>query len=143
MTDTIKHQGIVENIEGSHVRVRIVQTSACAACSAKGHCSSADQKEKMIDITTPDASSYHHGEHVWVVGTLSMSATAIGFAFVIPFFVVVVALFVLVAALGSELYAALGALALLAVYYLLLKLNKDKLGRKFSFMIQPMTNRNL
>ena len=33
MTDIIKHRGIVENIEGSHVRVRIVQTSACSACS--------------------------------------------------------------------------------------------------------------
>lgn len=46
MADIIKHQGIVENINGSHVMVRIVQTSACAACSAKGHCASADTKEK-------------------------------------------------------------------------------------------------
>ena len=34
--NTIKHLGIVENIQGSHLSVRIVQTSACAACSAKG-----------------------------------------------------------------------------------------------------------
>ena len=49
--NTIKHLGIVENIQGSHLSVRIVQTSACAACSAKGHCSSADSKDKIIDIT--------------------------------------------------------------------------------------------
>ena len=48
--NTIKHLGIVENIQGSHLSVRIVQTSACAACSAKGHCSSADSKDKIIDI---------------------------------------------------------------------------------------------
>ena len=58
MANTIKHQGIVENINGSHVMVRIVQTSACAACSAKGHCASADTKEKMIDVISNDASSY-------------------------------------------------------------------------------------
>ena len=44
--NTIKHLGIVENIQGSHLSVRIVQTSACAACSAKGHCSSADSRTK-------------------------------------------------------------------------------------------------
>ena len=51
MADTIKHQGIVENINGTHLQVRIVQTSACAACSIKGHCTSADAKEKLIDVT--------------------------------------------------------------------------------------------
>ena len=56
--NTIKHLGIVENIQGSHLSVRIVQTSACAACSAKGHCSSADSKDKIIDITDVTAASY-------------------------------------------------------------------------------------
>ena len=72
MADIIKHQGIVENINGSHVMVRIVQTSACAACSAKGHCASADTKEKMIDVISNDASSYQPGDRVIVFGELSM-----------------------------------------------------------------------
>ena len=38
--------------------VRIVQTSACAACSVKGHCSSADSKDKIIDIIDTAAASY-------------------------------------------------------------------------------------
>ena len=62
--NTIKHLGIVENIQGSHLSVRIVQTSACAACSAKGHCSSADSKDKIIDIIDTAASSYQVGEKV-------------------------------------------------------------------------------
>ena len=56
--NTIKHLGIVENIQGSHLSVRIVQTSACAACSAKGHCSSADSKDKIIDIIDSTASAH-------------------------------------------------------------------------------------
>lgn len=59
--NTIKHLGIVENIQGSHLSVRIVQTSACAACSAKGYCSSADSKDKIIDIIDTAASSYQGG----------------------------------------------------------------------------------
>ena len=38
MADTIKHQGIVENIIGSQIFVRIVQTTGCASCSARGYC---------------------------------------------------------------------------------------------------------
>ena len=59
--NTIKHLGIVENIQGSHLSVRIVQTSACAACSVKGHCSSADSKDKIIDIIDTAAASYQVG----------------------------------------------------------------------------------
>ena len=71
MADTIRHQGIVENINGTHLQVRIVQTSACASCSIKGHCSSADTKEKLIDVID-ESSSYQPGDRVWVVGELSM-----------------------------------------------------------------------
>ena len=58
MANTIKHQGIVENINGSHLQVRIIQTSACASCSVKGHCTSADTKEKLVDVADANAASY-------------------------------------------------------------------------------------
>ena len=86
MADTIRHQGIVENINGTHLQVRIVQTSACASCSIKGHCSSADTKEKLIDVID-ESSSYQPGDRVWVVGELSMGVMAVLLAFVFPFFV--------------------------------------------------------
>ena len=61
MANTIKHQGIVENINGSHLQVRIIQTSACASCSVKGHCTSADTKEKLVDVADANAASYQPG----------------------------------------------------------------------------------
>ena len=91
--NTIKHLGIVENIQGSHLSVRIVQTSACAACSAKGHCSSADSKDKIIDIIDTAASSYQVGEKVMVVGETSMGMMAVGLAFVLPFVLLIFSLF--------------------------------------------------
>ena len=51
MTNIIKHQGTVEHIEGTHVQVRIIQTSACSSCSAKSLCHSSESKEKLIDTS--------------------------------------------------------------------------------------------
>ncbi|WP_277114153.1 SoxR reducing system RseC family protein, partial [Bacteroides stercorirosoris] len=116
MADIIKHQGIVENINGSHVKVRIVQTSACAACSAKGHCASADTKEKLIDVTTGDASSYQPGDRVIVFGELSMGMIAVLLAFIVPFCILVISLFIFMAVWNDELRSALCSLALLIPY---------------------------
>mgnify|MGYP000837360943 CR=1 FL=1 len=136
MANTIKHQGIVENINGSHLQVRIIQTSACASCSVKGHCSSADTKEKLIDITDAAAGSYQPGDRVWVVGELSMGAMAVLYAFILPFFVVILSLFIFMAIWNDELLSALCSLALLIPYYYILWLNKSRLKKKFSFSIK-------
>lgn len=138
--NTIKHLGIVENIQGSHLSVRIVQTSACAACSAKGHCSSADSKDKIIDIIDTAASSYQVGERVMVVGEMSMGMMAVVLAFIIPFVLLIFSLFLFMALIGNELYAALLSLAVLVPYYFILWLNKTRLKQKFSFTIKPINN---
>lgn len=138
MANTIKHQGIVENINGSHLQVRIIQTSACASCSIKGHCSSADTKEKLIDVTDDNVSSYQPGDRVWVIGELSMGVMAVLLAFILPFLVLVFSLFIFMAIWNDELGSALCSLALLIPYYYILWLNKSRLGKKFSFSISPM-----
>ena len=138
MANTIKHQGIVENINGSHLQVRIIQTSACASCSIKGHCSSADTKEKLIDVTDDNVSSYQPGDRVWVIGELSMGVMAVLLAFILPFLVLIYSLFIFMAIWNDELGSALCSLALLIPYYYILWLNKSRLGKKFSFSISPM-----
>ena len=138
--NTIKHLGIVENIQGSHLSVRIVQTSACAACSAKGHCSSADSKDKIIDIIDTAASSYRVGEKVMVIGETSMGMMAEVLAFIIPFILLIFSLFLFMALMENELYSALLSLAILIPYYFILWLNKTRLKQKFSFTIKPINN---
>ena len=138
--NTIKHLGIVENIQGSHLSVRIVQTSACAACSVKGHCSSADSKDKIIDIIDTAAASYQVGENVMVFGETSMGMQAVALAFIIPFVLLIFTLFLFMALIENELYAALLSLAVLVPYYYILWLNKTRLKQKFSFTIKPINN---
>ena len=138
--NTIKHLGIVENIQGSHLSVRIVQTSACAACSAKGHCSSADSKDKIVDVTAVTAASYEVGEGVMVIRETSMGMMAVVLAFVLPFVLLIFSLFLLMAWIENELYAALLSLAVLIPYYFVLWLNKTRLKQQFSFTIKPINN---
>lgn len=138
MANTIRHQGVVTGVNGSHLQVKIIQTSACAACSVKGHCTSADTKEKLVEALADGTSSYEVGDKVWVTGELSMGVMAVLYAFVLPFFVILISLFTCMSLWNDELLAALCSLALLIPYYYVLWMNRTRLGRKFRFTVQPM-----
>lgn len=141
MSDIIQHSGTVESIDGNHIRVRIVQTSACSTCAAHKYCNSSEKKEKMIDVYTKDASNYLIGQSVNVFGTTSMGMRAILLAFGIPFVVLVVALYVsLWLTDGNEPLSALVAMISVALYYLVLYVCRDWMGKKFIFMIKPINN---
>jgi len=136
MADIIKHRGIVEKVEGSHVVVRIVQTSACSSCSAKGLCNASESKEKQIDVYEVNA-SYHIGEEVVLCGTTSMGMRAVFLAFGIPMLLLLVALFVTMRVTdGDALVSSLVALFAVVPYYLVIYFMKDKLNKTFSFTIE-------
>ena len=136
MADIIKHRGIVEKVEGAHVVVRIVQTSACAACSAKGLCNASESKEKQIDVFEADA-SYRIGEEVVLCGSTSMGMRAVFLAFGIPMLLLLFALFVSMRVTdGDALVSSLVALLAVVPYYLVIYFMKDKLNKTFSFTIE-------
>ena len=136
MADIIKHRGIVEKVDGSHIVVRIVQTSACSACSAKGLCNASDSKEKQIDVYEVNP-SYQIGEEVMVCGTTSMGMRAVLLAFGVPLLILVLALGVSMKLTGEDALLSSG-IALLSVvpYYIAIYFCKDKLNRTFSFTIE-------
>ena len=136
MADIIKHRGIVEKIDGSHIVVRIVQTSACSACSAKGLCNASESKEKQIDVYEANP-SYQIGEEVMVCGTTSMGMQAVLLAFGVPLLILVLALGVSMKLTGEDALLSSG-IALLSVvpYYTAIYFCKDKLNRTFSFTIE-------
>jgi sigma-E factor negative regulatory protein RseC len=85
MRETITHQGVVESVEGEHVRVNILQVSACSSCKARSLCTTSESKEKIIDVYEPGAAEkYRRGDAVNVCGTLSMGKQAVRLAFGIP-----------------------------------------------------------
>ena len=75
-----------------------------------------------------------------VIGETSMGMMAVVLAFVLPFVLLIFSLFLLMALIENELYAALLSLAVLVPYYYILWLNKTRLKQKFSFTIKPINN---
>ena len=136
MADIIKHRGIVEKIEGSHIVVRIVQTSACSACSAKGLCNASESKEKQIDVYEVNP-AYRIGEEVVLCGSTSMGMKAVVLAFGVPVLVLLAVLFITMRVTdGDALLSAVVALLAVVPYYVVLYLMKDKMNKTFSFVIE-------
>ena len=147
----IKHDGIIIalNKDGTAL-VRIVQTSACAACKAKAMCASAESAEKemtavllsdngrpmgygVLDADKP-LLEYKVGDAVEVMVQQRMGWKAVVLAYLLPFFVMLAVMLI-----GNAIWAVreeiLGTVALcaMALYYLVLGVFKDKLQKEFSF----------
>lgn len=137
MKEIIEHQGVIESIEDAHVRVNIVQMAACSGCKARSLCTSSESKEKIIDVYEVGAKNkYKVGDSVNVCGTLSMGRLAVVLAFGIPLIIIAVWMIVAIACLKlGELFSVAVLAVVLAVYFYVLYLNRDRLAKKFSFWI--------
>ena len=131
----IKHEGIIDHIEGDVAHVRIQSESACAACHAKGVCGAADQREKFLDIPVR-GEEYRDGERVEVQVARNLGFKAVGFGYFYPFLLVMGVLIGLSTAGMNEMQAGCWALASVVPYYLLLYLFRQQIGAGFSFSIK-------
>ena len=113
----IKHDGIIIALnEDGTALVRIVQTSACAACKAKAMCASAESVEKEMTVVllgesapqksadfsgTPQAMrregerrGFAVGDTVEVMVQQKMGWKAVMLAYLLPFFVMLAVMFI-------------------------------------------------
>lgn len=136
MSNKIKHAGVVDGVEGECVRVRILQSSACSACKVAAHCNASETKEKIIDVMDADASHYQKGDQVMVVADTAVGFRASLYGYLLPLVLMVVTLVAVLAASHSEGLAALSALGILVLYYVLLFLMRNKLRNRLSFTLE-------
>jgi len=132
----IEHKGIVTEISANSVFVELTVMSACSACHAKAMCSF-DSAQKIIEITNP-SENYEIGEVVNVVMKESLGKKALLLGYMLPFVVLIASLVILSATGMREGLAGLISIAMLAPYYLVLYLCKDKIQRKFNFNIEKI-----
>lgn len=135
MSAEIRHEGVVDSIDGQKVTVRILQTSACAGCQASGICRAAESREKLVEVHSADAGNYGVGQTVTVAGAESLGLKAVAFAFGLPLLLLLAALVTAVAVSGSEKTAAIAALGILVPYYAVLFLLRDRIKKDFQFRI--------
>jgi len=136
MSNRITHSGVVERVEGDCVKVRIVQTSACAACKVASHCNAAESKVKIVDVLTSDSSAYRAGEEVVVSASKDVANRALLLGFGLPFLLLVGMLVVMLRLTSEQGLAALGAIGALIPYYILLWLMRDRIRQQISFRIE-------
>lgn len=146
MNDTISHDGTVISIDDEHITVRIVQMAACASCKVAGYCSSAESKEKLVDVWTKDYAKYGIGDEVKVLAQSGVGTLAVIVGFVIPVVLVVLAVVVTLWLTGDggvwplkspddQGVAAVMGLVVLVPYYLGVYACRGMLKRKLTFTL--------
>jgi sigma-E factor negative regulatory protein RseC len=136
MSQKISHAGVIESIEGDSIKVRIVQTSACAACKVAGHCNAAESKVKIVDVVGADATRYQLGQEVVVWASKDVANKALVLGFGMPFLLMIAVLVIVLHVTDNEGVAALSALGSLLLYYGLLWLRRESIQRGISFRIE-------
>ena len=137
MHTKISHSGIVESIEKGCVKVRILQTSACAACKVAGHCNASEAKEKIVDVlNVSDSAGLKIGDNVVVCASRDVANRALLLGFGIPFLILITVLLMALRFTSEEGLAAIAALLALMPYYGLLYLFRDKIQKRLSFYLE-------
>lgn len=134
----IEHSGIIQRIERGKVYVLIEQKSACSSCSANKYCSSSEKTNKIIDVECVDAERYNVGDRVNVVATLSMGRKAVLLAFIVPFLILIVSLFGLMAFTNDEIISGLLSILFLVPYYIYLWFKRYTMKKSFVFTLKAI-----
>ena len=137
MSTTIRHQGIIDSIEGNHLRIRIQQTSACAACKIQNHCNASESKEKIIDVYNESSARRHaKGQQVTVSVSGTVATQSLLLAFGLPL-LLMLAVFFVASALGTNQgIAALLMLGALIPYYFIVWCFRHRIARHVIFRIE-------
>ena len=137
MSKKIEHTGIITHIDKQTVQVSIIQKAACSDCHAKSACTASEMDEKIIDVANT-GENYSIGEKVMLTGQSSIGFLAVLLAFVIPFLLILLGLFILQSVTDNEALSGILALSLLIPYYIILSLFNSKLKNKFQFQIEKL-----
>lgn len=135
MEHRISHEGIVTNINGDEVEVKILSKSACASCNIKGACNISEMKEKIISIPSAKSKDLSIGQNVMVSIGLKQANKAVVFAYVIPTIILFSMIFILNFLKIDEGINALISIGSLIPYYLVLFFSRDKIKHKFEYEI--------
>lgn len=137
MSDKIKHSGTIESIEGQHVRVRIMQVAACAACKVASHCNASESKVKIVDVfDAPDVQALAVGQDVVVTASRDVAGRALLIGFGLPFILMVAVLVAVLQLTGNEGLAALSGIGALVPYYFVVWLLRQRIAHEISFQIE-------
>lgn len=136
-SELIQHRGVIISMKDGVAKVKIIQTSACSACHAKGVCTAAEQAEKIVEAEMRH-DDFSLGDEVNVVGQKNLGLSAVLLAYVLPFILIVACMVILSKFLDNELWVGTISLSMLLPYFLIMRLFKKKISAKFRFYITEL-----
>lgn len=135
----VKHLGTITKITADLITVNIVNASACSNCHSKNYCSLSDKKNKLITIkVSHDNNSCKIGDTVSVVMALSIGFKAIIIGYIVPFFVLLIALLTSFIITKNEVVSGLISIFLLVPYYFVVYLLRNRITKNFEFSIESL-----
>lgn len=136
--DRIEHEGVIIGIDSDFISVEILSQSACSSCNAKSMCSMSEVKAKIIQVENRGFNLYEKGERVNVLLKRSLGFRALWISYLIPLIIVLILLVVLPTVSVDELTMGLSVLAIIALYYFVVYLLRDKIKKDFIFTIEKL-----
>ena len=137
MSTIIRHQGIIDSIEGNHLRIRIQQTSACAACKIQSHCNASESKEKIIDVyDETTVNRFEVGQSVTITASGAVASRALLLGFGLPLLIMLVVFFSATMMGANQGLAAFLMLGSLVPYYLIIWCIRNKIASHIVFRIE-------
>jgi sigma-E factor negative regulatory protein RseC len=130
----IVHLGKVLSRENDLAAIEIERTTACSSCRANAVCGISETGKRILKIQTDD--SIQCGDLVEVSIDAQTGKSVILYGFFIPFLALLGGLLIGFLLFSSELAAALSALTLLCIYYLMLFIIRSKIENKIHFGIE-------
>ena len=135
----IEHEGKIVEMDAQSISVEIVNKSACASCHARGVCGAGDEQVRTIVIpqTLETATAgYQVGDAVKLVLSATLGMKAVILAYGLPLLILLAAILGFSSAGIEQLYVGLFSLALVAIYYIIFAIFRDKLDKEFVFSIE-------
>lgn len=133
----IRHAGVVDSVTEDVVRVRIVQSSSCASCEVSGSCRISEAREKLVEVVSASA-NYHVGQPVVVTVSRRAGIHSVILAFGIPFILLLLTVFCVWTLTKEESVSALASLGMLALYYGVLFLFRQRIAKNVTFNIEEI-----
>ena len=133
----ISHKGVIEDMDGKGIRVKISGILACSDCLARDSCSVSEEKEKRLTLPL-NGFTYKTGEKVNVILSQSLGFRALFLGYVLPFLLVLTILLIMSGISDNELANGLASLGILLPYYAVLWLFRGRTDRQFLFTLSKI-----
>lgn len=135
MENNIRHEGVVQSIDGLNVMVKMTVGSACAGCHAKGVCGAAESRDKVVKAVNINNLDLSVGDTVAVEMRQGLAMKAVVICYLVPFVVLFASFCLMYLVCKVEWVNVAVSLGLTALYFVLLWFFRKRIEKNVTFVV--------